>query len=154
MERNAVYAGYFNIFTNADLEVLKQSSMLFDNVTILLIHDEKVNRLYNILYVKEAIDNLILKRNLSNCKVDISRGLVADYCKENNINFCIRKYSDDEKYEKRLINFNKSINKKLTTVFLNVNEEITVSDILSLSETGHPVSEFVPEEILPILRTY
>lgn len=153
----AVYAGSFDPFTNGHLDILRKASKLFDEVHVLIGANSTKTRRYNILYSKEAIENVIKNEELTNCKVIIYEGLIAQYCKENDIEYYVRglRNSMDFNYEENISEVNKLINPNLETVYLRANNiAISSSMVKELYSYGQDVSAFVPKEILPLLRTY
>ena len=153
----AVYAGSFDPFTNGHLDILKKASKLFDEVHVVIGTNSTKSRKYNVLYSKEAIENVIKNENLTNCKVIICNELIAEYCKKNDIEYYVRglRNSMDFNYEENISEVNKLINPELETVYLRAdNIAISSSMVKELFEYGQDVSSFVPKEILPLLRTY
>lgn len=155
--KKAVYAGSFDPFTNGHLDIVKKASKLFDELHIVIGYNANKQRRYNILYTKDAIENVLKDLNLNNCKVIICDKLLAEYCKENDVEYFIRglRNSMDFNYEENISEVNKLINPNLETIYLRAeNVAISSSMVKELYDYGQDVSKYVPPQILPLLRTY
>lgn len=155
--RKAAYAGSFDPFTNGHLDILKKASKMFDEVHVIIGCNANKSRHYNVIYCQEAIENVIKNNDLDNCKVVVCSDLIAQYCKENDIEYFVRglRNSMDFNYEENISEVNKLINPNLETVYLRAeNIAISSSMVRELYSYNQDVSKYVPKEILPLLRTY
>jgi len=155
----AIYAGSFDPFTNGHFDILKKASKLFDEVHLLIAVNQNKVRKYNAIYMKEAIEQTLKNTNITNCKVVICNQLVGKYCEENGIEYSVRglRNSMDFDYEENISKTNQFVNKNLETIYLRASSEyaaISSSSVKELFNYNMDVSELVPPEILPILRTY
>lgn len=155
--RKAAYAGSFDPFTNGHLDILKKAAKMFDEVHVIIGYNADKKRHYNIIYSQEAIENVLKNNGLDNCKVVICKDLIAQYCKDNDIEYFVRglRNSMDFNYEENISEVNKLINPNLETIYLRAeNIAISSSMVRELYSYNQDVSKYVPKEILPLLRTY
>lgn len=153
----AVYAASFDPFTNGHLDVLKKACGIFGEVHAVIAINADKTRKYSQIYMKEAIEKVIERNGITNCKVVVYDGLIAQYCIDNNIQYTVRGLRNfmDFGYEENIANVNKRIMPQLETVYLRADHaDISSSAVRELYSYNRDVSDMVPEEILPILRTY
>lgn len=157
MERKAIYAASFDPFTNGHLDILRKASNMFDEVHALIAVNKDKQRKFHPGYMKDAIEAVILREGLTNCKVFGYNGPVAQYCAENGIGWAVRGLRNfiDFGYEENIANINKRINPLLETIYLRAdNVDISSTAVKELFSYNIDVSEMVPPEILPVLRTF
>lgn len=145
--KKAVYAGSFDPFTNGHLYIYNQAVQLFgfNNVVILLANNIEKKR-----YTKINIMQDMLKSNLG-LNVDICYGLVADYCKENNIDYIIRglRNTSDYMYEEEIAKINYEINSDLKTIYFRADDDVISSTMVRLlHEQGKNINKYVPSGII------
>lgn len=148
----ALYAGSFDPFTNGHFSIVERSAELFDEVIIAIAENPNKKRSTDADKMKTAIENTLIHRN--NITVVIVEGLVADYCKENNIQYLVRglRNTSDYLYEENIAKINNTINPELKTIYFRAdNDVISSSMIRELITYGKDVSQFVPEEICEVL---
>lgn len=155
--KKAVYAASFDPFTKGHLDILTKASKMFDEVYAVIAVNKDKKRRYLALYMKEAIESCVKNNHLNNCHIEIYDGLIAEYCRNNNIEYTVRglRNSMDFAYEENIANVNKLILPSLETVYLRAEYVgISSSMVKELFDYGQDVSQFVPVEILPVLRTF
>lgn len=139
----AVYAGSFDPFTNGHLDILNQSKLIFDNITILICKNPLKTRRVKIDNVKHAIIKSVDVENVIEYE-----GLVAEYCKENNIEFLIRglRNTSDYLYEENIAKINQEINNNLKTIYFRADNEVISSTMIwELFNYGKDISKYIPE---------
>ena len=149
MSNVAIYPGLFDPFTNGHLDIVMKGSKLFDEVHI-IINDNK-NRVYDPKSMKFAIEETLAANNISNCKVIVYDGLVAEYTNENNVGYMIRglRNNMDYNYEENIAEANKLINPNLEYVYFRAeNVAVSSSMVKELMRQGKDVSKFLPAEVL------
>lgn len=155
--KKAIYAASFDPFTNGHLDILRKASDMFDEVHALIAFNRDKKRKYHPEYMKDAIEAVLKREGITNCKVLCFNGLVAEYCKDNGIKWAVRGLRNfiDFGYEENISNINKRINPQLETVYLRAdNVDISSSAVRELYDNDIDISDMVPPEILPVLRTY
>ena len=88
MKPRAVFAGSFDPFTTAHIEICKKASALFDVTVLICANPYKTNGMFSANERKEMID--LLSEDCGIAGVDICSGLLTDYCKKHNIHYIIR----------------------------------------------------------------
>lgn len=156
MER-AIYAGSFDPFTNGHLDILKKGCKIFSEVHLVIGVNSNKKRTYDINKMKNAIEKTLEKENIKNCKVVIYDELIANYCKENNINFSIRglRNSMDFDYEENISKINLFVNPSLETIYLRPSknfEMISSSTIKELNKYGEDVCSLVPKDVYLVIK--
>ena len=102
-----------------------------------------------------AIRECLKNNNLHNCLVVVHDGLIADYCAEHHAKHLIRglRNTSDYMYEENIAKINKEINPDLKTIYFRAeNETISSSMVRELMKYDKDISQYVPEEILAILK--
>jgi pantetheine-phosphate adenylyltransferase len=147
----AICPGSFDPVTKGHLDVITRTAKMFDKViVVVMINYHKRERAFT---EKERVE--LLKRcttGLKNVKIDMYRGLLADYARNHNavaIVKGLRAVSDfEDEFQQALTN--KKLNPDLETVFLTANAEnmfLSSSVVKQVCEFGGDISDFVPEEV-------
>ena len=150
----AIYPGSFDPFTNGHLDIVKKAATLFHEVDVVIGVNSKKSRSFPAEEMKRAIEATVEALGLSNVRVTVFEGLVAEYAKVNGIQYMIRglRNNMDYNYEENIAEINKLINPELEYVYFRA-ENIAVSSsmVKELLEYGMDVSGFVPEAVFEIL---
>jgi len=155
MSNVAIYPGSFDPFTNGHLDIVKKGANLFDTVHILIGINANKKRSYDSVLMKQAIEKTLEENNITNCKVCIYDGLVAEYTKENHIGYMIRglRNNMDYNYEENIAEVNKLINPALEYVYFRAeNVAVSSSMVKELNSYGKDVSKFVPAPVLKLMK--
>ncbi len=144
------YAGSFDPFTNGHLHIIKKSAAFFDKVIVGIgIHAAKSRR-YDKQEMKEAIEQVMIRENLSNVSVIIYDNLTVDAALSFNANYLIRGIRNgmDYEYEENIASINEEVS-GLDTIYIRAGKLGTVSSsmVMELFNHNHEVSKYVPEEI-------
>lgn len=151
--KKAIYVGSFNPITNAHLEIIEKASALFDTVIVLVAENTAKN-----FYNKPDADKRIalieaaLRRNqILNVSVATlpSYNLTVNYADVMGCNYMVRglRAVSDFDYEFQMYQTNKSIDKKIETVYLmpsTQNMFLSSSMVRELMKCKQDVSQFVP----------
>ncbi|MBR3933069.1 MAG: pantetheine-phosphate adenylyltransferase [Clostridia bacterium] len=154
MSNIAIYPGSFDPFTNGHLDIVKKGAKLFDEVHILIGVNANKKRAYDSELIKKSIDQTLIDNNISNCRVYIYDGLVAEYTRENKIGYMIRglRNNMDYNYEENIAEINKLINPHLEYVYFRAeNVAVSSSMVKELHSYGKDVSKFVPKAVLKVM---
>ena len=146
----AVYAGSFDCYTNGHHDIVRKASRLFDEVHIVIAVNSAKKRSYPAKQMAEAIRAALEREGLSNCKVSIYSGIVAEYCREHEIDYFIRGLRNnlDYNYEENVANVNKLIMPDMDTIYFRaVAPAISSSMVRELHSFGKDVSAYVPAEV-------
>lgn len=149
-KRTALFAGSFDPFTNGHLSIVKEASMMFDEVFVCIAYNPNKKRSTDAIAMKDAIELIIYHENLKNVCVVIHDGLVADFCKAFDIGYLIRglRNTDDYLYEENIAKINFEINPELKTIYYRAkNDVISSSMVKELYKYGKDISKYVPKDV-------
>jgi len=151
--KNCFYPGSFDPFTNGHLHVVKRASQLFDKVIIGIgIHSSK-NRRFDKNLIKNAIEQLLIRENLTNVQVICYDNLSVDTALEHNCTFLVRGLRNgmDYQYEENLASINEEIS-GLDTIYIRSGSfgNVSSSMVMELLQNNKDVSKYLPKEILEI----
>ena len=155
MSNIAIYPGSFDPFTNGHLDMVIKGAKLFDEVHILIGVNANKKRAYDAEKMKSAIEATLEIKGITNCKVLMYDGLVAEYTNQNNIGYMIRglRNNMDYNYEENIAEINKLINPHLEYVYFRAeNVAVSSSMVKELNGYGKDVSSFVPEPVLEVMK--
>jgi len=143
-----IYPGSFDPLTCGHLDIIKRATQLFDRLVVAIARNSEKFPLFS---VEERL------AMLSECCRDISKveltsfdGLLAEYCKKNNINFIVRglRAIVDFEYEYAIALMNKEIAPSVETIFLMSKSEFSFVSSKMVKEVagyGGDISRLVPE---------
>lgn len=155
MKSNAIYPGSFDPFTNGHLGIVKKASRLFDTLYIVISINSSKKRSYSEESMAIAIRQTLEAEGLTNCKVCVHDGLVAEFAAEVNAEYMIRglRNNMDYNYEENLAEINKLLNPKLEYVyFRSDNVAVSSTMVKELVNYHKDLSPFVPEQVLRVLH--
>lgn len=153
--RTALYAGSFDPYTNGHRAIVRKAAALFDEVVVMIAVNIAKTRAFDAARMAAAIEQSAREDGLSNVRVVVYGGLVADYCAENDIRWYVRglRNNMDYNYEENLAQVNRLINPTLESVYLRSDEPaISSSMIRELLAFGKTVGAFVPGPIREIIE--
>ena len=154
MGKVAVYAGSFDPFTNGHLSIVKEASEVFDRVYICIAQNSDKQRFIDGNLMGSAITSCLSVNGINNCVVVSHKGMIADFCKEHNVDYLVRglRNTSDYLYEENIAKINYELNPQLKTVYFRaVNETVSSSMIREFLKYGKSVDKYVPKEILEII---
>lgn len=156
MKKNKiVIPGSFDPITTGHLDIIKRSSLIFDQVTVLIMKNINKTGMFDYEVRKEFIQ--LCTRDLSNVKVDVYTGLLVNYLKENDINLVVKglRNSRDFDYELEMDLINRFLDKEIQTLYMISNSENLItssSNVRELITYKADISAFVPTEIIKIIK--
>jgi pantetheine-phosphate adenylyltransferase len=151
------YAGSFDPFTNGHLHVVKKAAQLFEFVYIGIgINPDKTRR-YDKEDMKNVIEKVIIREELSNVKVLTYTGITTDKAHRLDCGFLIRGLRDGMDYAEE--EKNASINDNilgLDTIYIRAGKlgNISSSLVVFLHKNGKDVLDLVPEEVYDYIMTH
>lgn len=149
------YAGSFDPFTNGHLHVVETSAKLFDKVIVAIgAHSNKEKR-FNKNKMRDAIEKVLKSRNLDNVSVIIYDGFTSDIALKKGTTFLIRGLRNgmDYQYEENISTINE-VTSNLDTIYIRAGKlgSISSSMVMELLQYNKDVSDYVPKEILELLK--
>lgn len=155
MTNYAAYPGSFDPFTTGHLDIVKKAAKLFDKVYIIQAVNKNKKRSFPEKEMKEAIEQTLALKGITNCEVVIYEGLVAQFAKEHDIKYMIRGLRNnlDYNYEENLAEVNKLINPDLEYVYFRAeNVAVSSSMVKELSSFGQDVSKYVSKPVMDLIK--
>ena len=147
MGRIAVYPGSFDPITNGHVDIIQRGLEIFDGVIVAIADNAQKQSLFTI---KERVEMAkIALREMPDVVIERFRGLLVDYVEKTKASVILRglRATSDFEYEFQMAHMNKSLNKKLDTLFMMTGRDYffissrTVKEVASL---GGDVNGLVP----------
>ena len=155
MSKIAIFPGSFDPFTNGHLDMVKKGAKVFDEVHIIIGINANKKRTYDSEQMKKAIEMTLEESNITNCKVIVQEGLVAEYTRQNKVGYMIRglRNNMDYNYEENIAEVNKLIDPKLEYVYFRAdNVALSSSMVKELLMYNQDVSKYVPAAVLDRIK--
>lgn len=148
-------SGSFDPITLGHMDIIKRASKMFDKIIIGVFNNEEKTYLFDM--EKRVKLCSIATKSIYNVEVKSSKGMVFDFCRENNINYIVRGFRDekDYAYETEMARFNFE-HSSVKTILLAAND--TLEDISSsrvrefLQANEKQVEKYLPFEVLSEIR--
>lgn len=150
LNKRAIYPGSFDPFTNGHLDIVKKASALFDEVYIIIGVNAKKKRTFESEGMKTAIEKALSDAAITNCKVCVFDGLVAEFAKTNGIRYMIRglRNNMDYNYEENIAEVNKLINPAMEYIYFRAeNVAVSSSMVKELLMYSLDVTTYVPAAV-------
>lgn len=145
--RRAVCPGSFDPVTRGHLDIIDRSARLFDEVIIAVLVNQSKQGLFT---VEERIEILReVTKGLPNVRVESFRGLLVDYCRDNDAQVVVKgiRAVSDFDYELQMAQMNIGLS-GVETLFMPTNplySFVASSLVKEIAKWGGEVSSFVPE---------
>lgn len=151
-----MYPGCFDPITNGHIDIIRRAAKLCDELVVLVIDNKSKNISYS-LEDRVKMTKLVTE-DISNIKVDTFCGLTTDYIASNNIDVIIRgvRNTIDYEYEASLAGIYKTQVKDVESIFLPANPKysyLSSTVVRQHAELNGDLSEFVPQNIVPIIKS-
>ncbi len=153
--RIALFPGTFDPITLGHLDIIDRAMPLFDKLVVGIGRNANKKPMYS----EEQRLQWILDIYKDNPKVEAVayEGLTVNCCNEVGAKFILRgiRYVSDFEYEKAIADMNRSLDKKIETVFLTCSPQFTsvastlVRDVL---RNRGDVSQFLPAEVINTIK--
>jgi len=148
MGRIAVYPGSFDPITNGHIDIIARGLEIFDGVIVAIADNAQKKSLFSI---EERVEiTKIAVQEMPDVVVESFGGLLVDYVEKTNASVILRglRATSDFEYEFQMAHMNKSLNRKLDTLFMMTGRDYffissrTVKEVASL---GGDVNGLVPK---------
>ena len=151
MKKKAIYPGTFDPITNGHHDIIKRSSILFDELIIAITDDNNKKAMFDISERIEMVENIV--QGETNIKVEQFNGLLMNYAESKNVSVIIRglRVLSDFEYEFKMAMMNRSLNDTIDTLFLMPNRKyvhISSSLIKEVALLGGNISDYVSDAVL------
>ncbi len=151
MKKIAIYPGTFDPITNGHYDIIKRSSILFDELIIAITNDSNKNVMFSISERIKMVEKII--QGQDNIRVKQFNGLLMNYAESEHANVIIRglRVLSDFEYEFKMAMMNRSLNDTIDTLFLMPNRKyvhISSSLIKEVAALGGDISDYVSPIIL------
>ena len=151
----AIYPGTFDPLTNGHLDVIKRSCLMFDKLIIGVTDDSNKKTMFSIDERINMINDAI--NDYENLSVQTFKGLLMNFAESENAIVIIRglRVLSDFEYEFKMAMMNRSLNDKISTLFMmpNINYvHISSSLVKEVFFLGGDISSYVSENILECMN--
>ncbi len=151
MKKKAIYPGTFDPITNGHHDIIKRSSILFDELIIAITDDNNKKSMFDISERIEMVETIV--QGEINIKVERFNGLLMNYAESKNASVIIRglRVLSDFEYEFKMAMMNRSLNDTIDTLFLMPNRKyvhISSSLIKEVAILGGNISDYVSDAVL------
>lgn len=154
-KRAALYAGSFDPYTNGHHDIVRKAAALFDEVTVLLGVNVLKQRAFDAEAMRAAIERAVEADGLSNVRVVVHDGLVADYCAAEGIRYYVRglRSHTDYIYEEGNARVNQLLNPDLETLYLRADDAVLSSSMVrELLSFGRSVDAYLPAPVAALVK--
>ena len=152
--RRAVYGGSFDPVTVGHIDIIRRSSLIFDEIIVGVLNNSAKSPLFSL---EERVNMLKeATRDIPNCRVEAFSGLLVDFVRKMDTNVIIRglRAVTDFEYELQIAQSNRVIAQDIDTLFLTTNIEysyLSSSTVKEYAKYGADVSRLVPPNVVPML---
>ena len=152
-----LYPGTFDPLTNGHLDLIERSQKIFGNVIIAILDNTSKTPTFKL---EERINQIKESTNhLNNTNVISYNGLTVDCAKELNADLILRglRAMSDFEYELQISHTNKSLNKKIETIFLSTDTNfsfLSSSLVKEVAKFNGEIKHMVPPPVERALREY
>ena len=149
-ERFALYAGSFDPYTNGHHAIVRKAAALFDRVDVVIGINVSKRRAFDAAAMADAIRQSLRDDGLTNVRVAVHEGLIAEYAAQNGIRWYVRglRNAMDYAYEENIALVNHIIYPDLETLYLRGDEPaISSSMVRELLAFNRDASPFVPAAV-------
>jgi len=152
-----LYPGTFDPLTNGHLDLIERSQMIFGNVIVAVLENTSKRPTFSlerrIIQIKESVNNL------SNVQVISYSGLTVDCANEYGADLILRglRAMSDFEYELQISHTNRSLNKKIETIFLSTDTNfsfLSSSLVKEVAKFKGEINHMVPPVVEKDLKDF
>ena len=153
--KRAVYAGSFDPVTLGHLDIIRRSSMIFDEIIVGVLNNSAKSPLFS---AEERVNMLEeATKEIENCRIVAFSGLLVDFARKMDTNVIVRglRAVTDFEYELQIAQSNRVVAQDIDTIFLTTNIEyayLSSSIVKEYASYRVDVSQFVPANVIPLLQ--
>jgi pantetheine-phosphate adenylyltransferase len=147
----AIYPGSFDPVTLGHLDIIKRSSVMFDEVIIGVLNNTAKTPLFSLEERVNMLKDTV--SDLPNVSVESFDGLLVDFVKQKHTNIIIRglRALTDFDLEMQMAQSNRMVAPDVDTVFLSTSLEysyLSSSIVKEYARYGVDLTDFVPEGVV------
>ncbi len=149
-KRIAVCPGSFDPITMGHLDIITRAAAMFDELIVVVMNNASKHYTFSPAERKDMIEKCV--SDISNVRVDIDDGLLAEYAAGQNACAIIKglRAMSDFEYEFQMALTNKKLNPNVETLFLTTSAQnmyLSSSMVKQIAGMGGDVSDFLPTVI-------
>ena len=151
----AIYPGSFDPITSGHLNIIRRAANIFDRLIVCVMVNGTKAPMFS---QQERVDMIrSVTGDIPNIEVDASTELLADYAKRKGSCVIVKglRAGSDFEHEFQMALINHKINPNLDTMFLTAEHQymyLSSSTVKQLGNYDVDLSDFLPEEIIPVFR--
>ena len=150
MNKTVICPGSFDPVTYGHLDVIRRASKMFDHVIVAVLVNSSKSPCFSIDERMEFLREVT--QDIENVEVASFEGLLAEYCKERNVDAIVKglRAVSDFEYEFQQALTNKILNPDLETMFMMTNQKymyLSSTIVRQIAAFDGDISEFVLPEI-------
>jgi pantetheine-phosphate adenylyltransferase len=151
----AIYPGSFDPITSGHLNIIQRAANIFDKLIVCVMVNAGKSPLFSLDERVELIRKVVA--DIPNVEVDSSHELLAEYAKRRGSCVIVKglRAGSDFENEFQMALINHKINPNLDTMFLTAEHQymyLSSSTVKELGSYDVDLSDFLPEEIIPIFK--
>ena len=152
-----LYPGTFDPLTNGHLDLIERSQKIFGNVIVAVLENTNKTPTFKLEQrIKQIKDST---NHLKNTNVISYNGLTVDCANELNADLILRglRAMSDFEYELQISHTNKSLNKRIETIFLSTDTNfsfLSSSLVKEVAKFNGEIKHMVPPPVEKDLREY
>lgn len=148
MNKTVICPGSFDPVTLGHIDIIARASRMFDRVVVAALVNSSKKPCFSIDERMELMREAV--KELDNVEVVSFEGLLAEYCRKNNIDAIVKglRAVSDFEYEFQMAIANKKLCPQLETIFLTADSDsmyLSSSMVREIGSMGGDISNFVPE---------
>ncbi len=142
-----IYPGSFDPLTCGHLDIIKRATQLFDKLIVAIARNSEKSPLFSVEERLAMLEECC--KDISKVEITSFDGLLAEYCRKNNISFIVRglRAIVDFEYEYAIALMNKELAPSVETIFLMSKSEfsfVSSKMVKEVTSYGGDISRLVP----------